>query len=60
MFKLIHPIDLLMPTSTVLVEVPITDKIRNSIKLDDDEKEQFLNLILYFTPSEIEELRMLV
>lgn len=43
----------------VLVEVPISDKIKAS-KLSDTEKDQFLKLICYFTPAEIDDLKMLL
>ena len=47
-------------TSQILVEVPIIDKITDSTTLTEEEKEQFLNLICYFTPEEIEDLRGLL
>lgn len=43
----------------VLVEVPISDKIKAS-KLSNEEKDQFLKLICYFTPAEIEDLKTLL
>ncbi len=46
--------------SGVLVEVPISEKIKLSTSLTIEEKEQFLKLLLYFTPTELEELKELL
>ncbi len=43
-----------------IVETEIVDKIRNSKNIDDNEKQNFLSLIMYFTPAEIEELKMII
>ena len=43
-----------------IVESDIVDKIRNSKNIDDTEKQNFLSLIMYFTPSEIEELKLII
>ncbi len=45
--------------TTVLVEVPIEAKILAS-SLDEGEKRKFLNLLSYFTPSELRELETML
>lgn len=44
---------------TLIVESDITTKIHNS-SLPEKEKENFLKLLSYFTPAEIEELKMIL
>lgn len=44
---------------TVLVEIPIETKIRQS-SLDESEKQKFLSLLSYFTPSELAELETML
>lgn len=43
-----------------LINIDITTKIQNSSKIDEKEKNSFLHLIMYFTPSEIEELKLII
>lgn len=43
-----------------LVETDIQSKIRNSKNIDENEKQSFLNLLMYFTPWEIEELKLII
>ena len=43
-----------------LVESDILTKIQYSDKIDSKEKESFLHLIMYFTPGEIEELKLII
>lgn len=46
--------------SEVLVEISIEERIRLSERLSEEERSQFLKLLNYFTPSELEDLRALV
>ncbi len=48
------------PSTAILIEISITDQITTSTMLTDQEKSQFLNLISYFTPDEIETLKALL
>lgn len=43
-----------------IVESDIFIKIHNSSKISTEEKQSFLNLIMYFTPIEIEELKLII
>lgn len=43
-----------------IVQNDILVLIRNSPVISADEKETFLSLIMYFTPSEIEELKLMI
>ncbi|MDD2565449.1 MAG: hypothetical protein PHZ26_00160 [Candidatus Gracilibacteria bacterium] len=43
-----------------LIESDILTKIQNSDKIDSKERNSFLHLIMYFTPNEIEELRLII
>lgn len=43
-----------------IVETDIVTKIKNSTRISQSEKDSFIHLIMYFTPIEIEELRMLI
>lgn len=43
-----------------IVESKIETRILNSEKIDDKEKRNLLSLISYFTPSEIEELKLII
>lgn len=45
---------------TFIVETDIESQIRVSETLSPEEKEQFLHLLSYFTPGELEELKMLL
>lgn len=45
---------------TQIVESDIITKIQNSSKIDTKEKQSFLHLIMYFTPMEIEELKLII
>ncbi|MDQ1344183.1 MAG: hypothetical protein QG650_903 [Patescibacteria group bacterium] len=45
---------------TVLVEVPIESRIRASSQLSDEQKKDFINLLSYFTSSELRELETLL
>lgn len=44
----------------LLIETDIQTKILTSEEIPPEQKNQFLNLISYFTPMEIEELRLLL
>lgn len=46
--------------SSVLVGNPIEFRIRESVQLSDEQKKDFLNLLSYFTPSELAELEGLL
>lgn len=46
--------------SSVLVANPIEFRIRESVQLSEEQKKDFLNLISYFTPTEIAELETLL
>jgi hypothetical protein len=48
------------PVSSVLVGNPIEFRIRESVQLSDEQKKDFLNLLSYFTPSELTELEALI
>lgn len=48
------------PVSCVLVGNPIEFRIRESVQLSDEQKKDFLNLLSYFTPSELAELEGLL
>ncbi|MDD2891919.1 MAG: hypothetical protein PHQ95_03060 [Candidatus Gracilibacteria bacterium] len=43
-----------------LIETDIVSKIRTSEKIGPAEKNNFLHLLSYFTPGEIDELRLLL
>lgn len=43
-----------------LIESDIVTKIQNSSKIEQKEKESFLHLIMYFTPIELEELKLII
>lgn len=43
-----------------IIEPSILDMIRNSTKIEESEKREFISLIMYFTPMEIEELRLII
>jgi len=43
-----------------IIESDIITKIQFSNKIDTKEKESFLHLIMYFTPWEIEELKLII
>lgn len=43
-----------------IIESDIASKIMNSDKIDDIERNNFLNLLSYFTQQEIEELKMII
>lgn len=44
----------------MLIETDIASKIRTSEVLKPEEKNHFLHLLSYFTPREIDELRLLL
>ncbi len=43
-----------------IVETDIASKIRTSEMIGSDEKNHFLHLLSYFTPGELDELRLLL
>lgn len=43
-----------------IVETDIASKIRTSEMISNDEKNHFLHLLSYFTPGELDELRLLL
>ncbi|EKE27592.1 MAG: hypothetical protein ACD_3C00188G0008 [uncultured bacterium (gcode 4)] len=43
-----------------IVENDIIVRLQNSIVINDDERQTFLSLIMYFTPWEIEELKLMI
>lgn len=43
-----------------IIESDIIQKIQSSTKIEQKEKDSFLHLIMYFTPSEIEELKLII
>lgn len=43
-----------------ICENDIITKIRNSQRVNESQKQEFINLICYFTPWEIEELKLLM
>lgn len=45
---------------TVLVANPIEFRIRDSVQLSEEQKKDFINLLSYFTPSELAELETLL
>lgn len=45
---------------SVLVELPIESRIRSSVQLTDEQKNDFINLLSYFTPAELRELEALI
>ena len=45
---------------SVLVKNPIEYRIRDSVQLSEEQKKDFLNLLSYFTPSELSELETLL
>lgn len=49
-----------MITQDIIYESDISTKIINSKFLNQEEKQSFLKLIIYFTPQEIEELRLII
>ena len=46
--------------ATNLIESDIVVKIQNSDLIDEHEKQSFIRLIMYMTPSEIEELKLMI
>ena len=47
-------------TETVLIGVPISEKIERSVSLGREEKRKFTALLSYFTDDELTELRTLL
>lgn len=45
---------------SVLVGNPIEFRIRESVQLSEEQKKDFINLISYFTPTELAELETLL
>lgn len=45
---------------SVLVGNPIEFRIRESVQLSEEQKKDFINLLSYFTPSELAELETLL
>lgn len=43
-----------------IIETDILTKIQNSDKIDANERNSLLHLIMYFTPTEIEELKLII
>lgn len=43
-----------------IVESDIVTKILSSTNIDEEEKKNFVNLIMYFTSTEIEELKLII
>lgn len=43
-----------------IIEQDIVTKIQNSKEINPKEKKSLLHLIMYFTPREIEELRLII
>lgn len=49
-----------IPTMAYLIETDIASKIRTSEAIGSEEKNHFLHLLSYFTPGELDELRLLL
>lgn len=49
-----------MTSVDFLLRAPIAEQIKNSCILSELDKEHFLHVLSYFTPTEIEELRALI